>query len=228
VFLVSATNVMCDTMLLAFWVWAIELWVGGIESGKARPLIAASVLATLAALTKYFGVALLPLLLVHGAIRRRRLGPWALPLLLTLGALAAYQAWTVSLYGRGLLFDAASYAGAARARLGLSLPGKTVAGLPFLGGCLASAAFFIPWLWRRAAVVAGAVAALLAFALIFAGRVTATPATPGTAFQIAVFAAAGGSALALAAVELYRLRNALSLLLLLWLFGTSRSRSFSI
>ena len=220
VFLVSATNVMCDTMLLAFWVWAIELWVGGIESGKAGSLIAASVLAALAAVTKYFGVALLPLLLVHGVLRKRRLGPWALPLLLTLGALAAYQAWTVSLYGRGLLLDAASYAGAARTRLGMPLMDKTVAGLSFLGGCLASAAFFIPWLWRRAAVVAGAAAALLGFALIFAGRFTATPAAPGTAFQLAVFAAAGAGALALAAAELYRLRDPLSLLLLLWLFGT--------
>jgi 4-amino-4-deoxy-L-arabinose transferase-like glycosyltransferase len=225
VFLVSATNVMCDTMLLAFWVWAVELWVGGIETGRARALVAASLLAALAALTKYFGVALLPLLLVYGTVRRRRLGPWALPLLLIVGVLAAYQVWTLSLYGRGLFFDAASYAGSARSRLGMSVPEKTVAGLSFLGGCLASAAFFIPWLWRRAALVAGAVAALLGFALVFAGRIAppplrGAPGAPGTAIQVAVFAAAGVSALALAAVELYRLRNALSVILFLWLFGT--------
>jgi Dolichyl-phosphate-mannose-protein mannosyltransferase len=225
VFLVSATNVMCDTMLLAFWVWTVELWVGGIETARARSLVAASLFAALAALTKYFGVALLPLLLVYGIVRRRRLGPWALPLLLTLGALAAYQAWTLSLYGRGLLFDAASYAGSARSRLGMSLPDKTIVGLSFLGGCLASAAFFIPWLWRRAALVAGALAALLGFALVFAGRIAplplrGAPGAPGTAFQVAVFAAAGVSALALAAADLYRHRDGQSALLFLWLFGT--------
>jgi 4-amino-4-deoxy-L-arabinose transferase-like glycosyltransferase len=225
VFLVSATNVMCDTMLLAFWVWAIELWVGGIETGRARFLVAASLLAALAALTKYFGIALLPLLIVHGALRRRRLGAWALPLLLTVAVLAAYQRWTLALYGRGLLFDAVSYSASARSRLGMSLPDKTVAGLSFLGGCLASAAFFIPWLWKRAALGAGAVAALLGFALVFAGRIAppplrGAPGAPGTAIQVAVLAVAGFSVLAVAAAELYRLRDALSLLLFLWLFGT--------
>ena len=224
VFLVSATNVMCDTMLLAFWVWAIERWICGIETGRAGPLVAAGLLAALAALTKYFGVALVPLLLVYGLVRRRRLGPWALALLAIACVLAAYQAWTLALYGRGLLFDAASYAGAARSRLGMSLSDKTVAGLSFLGGCLASTAFFLPWLWSRATLAAGALAALLGFALVFAGRVgpspLRSPGTPGTAFQVAVFAAAGVSVLGLAAADLFRRRDAFSLLLFLWLFGT--------
>src|SRR2546430_5582558 len=31
VFLVSATGVMCDVWLLAFWVWSIECWMRGLE-----------------------------------------------------------------------------------------------------------------------------------------------------------------------------------------------------
>jgi len=31
VFLVSSTNVMCDTMMLCFWVWAIVYWRRGLE-----------------------------------------------------------------------------------------------------------------------------------------------------------------------------------------------------
>lgn len=30
-FLVSSTNVMCDVLLVAFWVWAVELWIRGVE-----------------------------------------------------------------------------------------------------------------------------------------------------------------------------------------------------
>ncbi len=34
VFLVSGTGVMCDVMMLAFWVWAIVLWMRGIDENR--------------------------------------------------------------------------------------------------------------------------------------------------------------------------------------------------
>ena len=34
VFLVSSTTVMCDVMMLAFWVWAVVFWVEGMEREK--------------------------------------------------------------------------------------------------------------------------------------------------------------------------------------------------
>lgn len=43
-FLVSSTNIMCDTMMLAFWAWAVLLWVKGIETNKYLNLFFASVL----------------------------------------------------------------------------------------------------------------------------------------------------------------------------------------
>src|SRR4030042_529904 len=33
-FLVSSTNIMCDTMMLAFWVWAVFLWIRGVEKNR--------------------------------------------------------------------------------------------------------------------------------------------------------------------------------------------------
>ncbi len=106
VYLVSSTSVMCDTLLLAFWVWAVVLWIEGMESGGARRLAGAALLIALAALTKYFGASLIPLLFIYGLVLRRRLGRWMIALLVPIALLAAYQWATHALYGKGLLADA--------------------------------------------------------------------------------------------------------------------------
>jgi hypothetical protein len=71
VFLVSSTSVMCDTLMLAFWVWAIVFWTRGLAEHRNWDLTAAAVLISLASLTKYFGMSLLPLLAVYAfAVQR--------------------------------------------------------------------------------------------------------------------------------------------------------------
>jgi 4-amino-4-deoxy-L-arabinose transferase-like glycosyltransferase len=50
VFLVSSTTVMCDTMMMAFWVWAVLLWIEGIERDDMVWLTAASLLVAASAL----------------------------------------------------------------------------------------------------------------------------------------------------------------------------------
>src|SRR5207302_11152638 len=72
VFLLCASTVMYDVIMLALWVWAVWAWAAGMRRERAGLLWLAAGLATLAALTKYFGVALLPLLLAYGLARRRR------------------------------------------------------------------------------------------------------------------------------------------------------------
>ena len=62
VFLVSATGVMSDTMMLAFWVWAVFLWVVGLERDQPSWLVGSGLLIAAASLTKYFGMSLIPLL----------------------------------------------------------------------------------------------------------------------------------------------------------------------
>jgi len=226
-FLVSSTNVMCDTLLLAFWVWAIELWLKGIENGRFATLAASALLVSLAALTKYFGIALLPLLLAYSVTRTRRIGAWALPLLLPLLVLGAYQLGTEALYGQGLLSNAAAYASVIRFRSGVLLFTKAVVGLSFAGGCLASIGFFAPWLWSgRALAFAGIAGATLAGVLVLARRVGPLPLTDGRAMrsapvvQLAALTVAGAGVLALAFADLVRRRDPEAVLLFLWVAGT--------
>src|SRR5690242_17447963 len=74
VFMVSASTVMCDVLMLAFWVWAVAFWLEGMESRRFGPLAVAGVLVSLALVSKYFGVCLIPLLAAHGLAHQRRLG----------------------------------------------------------------------------------------------------------------------------------------------------------
>jgi len=226
-FLVSSTNVMCDTLLLAFWVWAVELWLRGIDGGRPGTLAASALLVLLAALTKYFGAALVPLLFAHGVAQTRRIGTWALPLLVPVLALAGYQLGTEALYGQGLLSNAAAYAGVIRFRSGILLFTKAVVGLSFAGGCLASVAFFAPWLWsRRALAFAGIAGVVLAGALVVARRLGPLSLTDGDGVhsapvvQLAVLAVAGAGVLALAVADLARRRDPGAVLLFLWVAGT--------
>src|SRR5439155_9704265 len=64
-FFVSATSVMCDVTLLAFYVWSIELWIRGLDQKRWWLLALAMLFVSAAVLTKYFGITLLPLLAVY-------------------------------------------------------------------------------------------------------------------------------------------------------------------
>ena len=225
-FLVSSTNVMCDTMLLAFWVWSLELWVRGLDEGTPGALAGGALLSGVAALTKYFGVAIVPLLFAYSLARTRRIRPWAPFLLLPLAILAAYQWATLALYGRGLAGAAAEYASVLKTH-GETALGKGIIGLAFTGGSLATVAFFVPVLWRWRTPLPWVVAA--ASGLLIFGAIRATggialenatePRGPLTA-QLAVLAAAGVHLLWLAASDLRENRDAPSLLLFLWVAGT--------
>ena len=62
-FLVSSTTLMCDVLMMTFWIWALVLWERALASGQSRwRFVGAGVLAGLAVLTKYSAVTLLPLL----------------------------------------------------------------------------------------------------------------------------------------------------------------------
>lgn len=221
-FLVSSTNVMCDVLLVAFWVWAVELWIRGLESRRPSLLVLSGVLIALAALTKYFGLALVPLLFVDGLARTRKAGWWTASLLLPIVVLAGYQIWTRNLYGRGLLSDAATYSSLIRFRSGPLLSAKLVTGLSFAGGCLASVIFFGPGLWSARTLALAAVSGAL---LTFAARGAAPARELGTIgagalVQFAVFAVAGAGVVALAAADVWPRRDADAILLALWVGGT--------
>jgi hypothetical protein len=76
VFLVSSLTVMCDVLMLAFWVWAVVWWVEGMERDDFGRLAVSGLFIALAALTKYYGMCLVPLLGAYGLLIKGRPGRW--------------------------------------------------------------------------------------------------------------------------------------------------------
>ena len=159
--LVSASSVMCDVMMLAIWVWAAIFWIEGLEPRQPLFLIISGVLIALAALTKYFGVSLVVLLLAYSLVRERRIGSWLVYLLIPVAALFGYQLWTASLYGHGLLLGAAGYAEKQRALVGSSRLARALEGLSYAGGCALPALVFAPLIWSRKRLLVGIVLSVL-------------------------------------------------------------------
>lgn len=227
--LVSATTVMCDVSMLALWLLAIIFWIEGLDE-PARPLYLAisGVLIGVCALTKYFGVSLIPLLLVYSLVRQRGARRSLLYLLIPIVMLGGYEAWTHHLYGRGHITEATSYQSTVRQEEGWS--GRALAGLAFAGGCTLPALTFLPLLWSRKQMLRiGIVSALIAlcFFLGWIGLGTVYEyehwlhATLGwMSLHVFFFSAGGISLFALAAVDYRKTRSADSLLLLLWILGT--------
>jgi 4-amino-4-deoxy-L-arabinose transferase-like glycosyltransferase len=225
-FLVSGTSIMCDTTMLAFWVWALALWDQGLSEQRPASLWAAAALATLGALTKYFAVALLPLLLAWALARRASVRRWALPLMLPVLVLVAYQLVTASLYGRGLLLDAAAYATERQPQEAGALAGQLLAGLAFTGGCVASALFLGPVVLRRRQLWIPIVVAAVLAGVLLTGSGPPLPGdraavlSAGALAQVALWAAVGVGVLLLAIHDLRVTREPAALLLLLWVGGT--------
>jgi 4-amino-4-deoxy-L-arabinose transferase-like glycosyltransferase len=226
-FLVSGTNIMCDTMMLAFWLWAILLWMQGIEKNNFSRLFFASILIAVCSLTKYFGMALLPLLFAYSLFKKRSLGNWVLFLLIPAAILAGYQWLTYNLYGRGLLSDAAEYATSYNPRQGLKWLYRSLTGLFFTGGCVITAMFYIPVLWSKRVLISGTVIMVLfMFALNFMGEIDRFSITNlgnekwGFLIQAGLMAAAGINVLWLTIADFHKDRNAESMLLSFWIIGT--------
>lgn len=226
-FLVSATTLMSDIPMLALWMLALHFWLVGSESGRTGPLVAAAILAALCAVTKYFGLALVPILLAHALARRRRVALEVSVLLIPIAAAVAYLLATRALYGRGLLLDAATYVVAGPSLFPKLSAAKVLIAFAFTGGGAVAVLFFAPLLWRPAALLGGAaVAALVAVAASSAQEIAifSLPADGllrwSFAAQAGLLAVTGAAVLALAALDLYRRRDADALLLFLWVLGT--------
>ena len=224
-FLVSATTVMCDCLLLAFYVWAIHFFVRGLDRDRMSDLLVAGLLAALATLTKYFGATLVPLFLFYGLARRRKAGAWTLSLLIPIATLAAYEWLTLRLYHQGLFAEAAGYA-VGPVRSG-GLGGRTLTGLAFTGACFAPLLFFLRRLrWRYAFATMAATTLIGAFILVLAGKlgkaslVWADGPRWDLALQIALWAYTGAALLAMAVLDWRRRRDPDSTLLGLWIWGT--------
>jgi 4-amino-4-deoxy-L-arabinose transferase-like glycosyltransferase len=211
VFMISSTTLMCDVPMVALWVWAVVFWMRGLDNHRASLLILAGLLMGAAALTKYFGIALVPLLLAYSVARRGKSGWWWLPyLLIPLALVGTYEWATRALYGHGLFWEAFSYTQQNETRAPGAFWSKALTALSFTGGCGAVVLLCAPtiapsrtWRWGIIGTIT------LCFALWL-----------GLGWQWSLFALAGSCVLALPILDLNRNKNADSLLLLLWVYGT--------
>ncbi len=226
-FLVSSTNVMCDTLMLALYVWAVVAWTRGLSEDQWLFLMGGAILASLATLTKYHGMTLVPLLGAYSLVAKRRIGAWALFLLVPVAVFVAYEWLLHHLYGTGVIAEAASWAATKSVRDLYHLGLRSLVGLSFTGGSLISVAFCVPLLWSRRTLAAGGLlVGMVAAALTLSGNLGPTSIPDslwlrwGLVMQMSIFVVAGIHVLALAATDLATRRDANALLLFLWIFGT--------
>ncbi len=227
VLLVSATSVMCDVTMLALLTWSVFFWIRGIRTNRQRDFFFSAMMITACSLTKYFGMALLPLLIAYAIAKKRKLGLWTCYLLIPVTFLAGYQWITHIFYGRGLLGDAALYATRHQPIDYLAFFSKALITLSFTGGCFASVFFYIPLLWsRRGYLIASMLMMLFLVTLVFIQKAGTVSLYDGTSvkwfflIQLAVMVMTGVSIIALALGDFLNSRNAESFLLLLWILGT--------
>ena len=228
-FLVSATSVMCDVSMLALWMLAVIFWIEGLDEQRPLYLAISGVLIAACALTKYFGVSLVPLLFAYSLLGQRSFRSWIGYLVIPVLALAAYELYTHHLYGSGMIYEAVQYYSQVRKLEGRS--GRFLVGLAFAGGCALPALTFVPLLWSRKQVLLGGILSLFLGVAFLRGWVNL-----GTVYQyqtwlhqhklfIAVqlvfFVAGAISILSLTLADFWKNKSdATSALLLLWIAGT--------
>jgi 4-amino-4-deoxy-L-arabinose transferase-like glycosyltransferase len=232
-FLVSACSVMCDPMMLAFWIWASVFWIEGVDSDEPVFFAASVILIAAGALAKYFGAALVPLLFTYTLVRRRRLGSWVGYLIFPIAVLIGYEFLTVKIYGHGLLATAAQFSRDHRLWTHASKGARTVITLSYMGGSVLPALLMAPLIWSRKQIGLALTASGIAAVFIMRGlvRLGLTAGSPQAfaarnqhwaiiSIELVLFIAGGISVLALAIADYRRERDADSLFLLLWVAGT--------
>lgn len=230
VFLVSATNVMSDIMMLAFYVWAIVCWVRGIDRREFRYLFVAGLCGAVAILCKYFAISLIPLLLIYtifgkvpSKFKLKALAILSLPVLIMFG----YEIMTKNMYGSGLIASGLTYSIKGASGEWGRLLNQAQVGLAFAGGGLAPIGFLAPFLWpRRAWVIGGLVLAGIFGVLVLNGSFADLDLVDGgrvrwlPVVQVTLFVFAGLHLLTIAVVEFFQERDSTSVLLVCWILGT--------
>jgi 4-amino-4-deoxy-L-arabinose transferase-like glycosyltransferase len=226
VFLVSATTVMCDVLMLAFWTWAIIFWIEGTVENSTRKVFAGGILISLAVLTKHFGASLLPLLVSYSLARRRPLQEWGPAVLIGLVVMLAYQLWFAATYHEAPLLHAAKYTAVTTKIFGFTKIQNFQLALGFLGGGAAMVVLLAPAWMKRGEIIFAVAALALATAAVFSATELWSKFTllqnetlVAAKIQIAIWVATGVLGLWLGAADFWRGRNPDALLLFFWLAG---------
>jgi len=229
-FLVSSTTLMCDMLMLSFWIWALVWYERALGNESSRWEFAlAGALAGLAVLAKYSAVMLLPLMAVWGVLRVRKLGWWLLGLAVPMLFIACYEELTARLYGHGLLSVAGDYAHTSSYGYPGGWTARGIISLAFAGGSLLPVLFFAAWLWPwKTWVTGGALISAGILGVFWLGRDPGLIHTWmnqsiwndwGFRLQVAFFLLAGVHLAVLAVVEYRQRRDLVTLYLLVWIAG---------
>ena len=227
-FLVSSTTLMCDVLMLSFWIWALVLWERALGSEQNWwKYVGGGALAGLAVLAKYSAMTLLPLLLALSILRTRKLGGWWVGMAVPLIVVAGYEWMTDQMYGQGLLSAAGHYSQSHQFGFSGGWKAKGIIGLAFAGGSLLPLLFFVPRLWRWRTLFA---ASILIFGLlsgVFWLYGDLGLIHPWLNFetskhwifqlQVMLLTAGGLQLLLLAGAEAWQRRDAVSITLALWI-----------
>ncbi len=230
-FLVSSSTLMCDVMMLGFWIWALVLWERALANGRSHWLfVGAGLLAGLAVLTKYSAITLLPLLPILSILRTRKLGWWLTGLAVSVLMLAGYELITARMYGRGLFSAAVHYAHATHIEFPGGWKANAIIGLAFAGGSLLPLLFYAPFLWRPKTLLAGGVVIFgLLLGMFCRGSnlgLILQRANPelmnhrNFVLQVMFLTAGGVHLLLLVVAEVWRRRDSVTVILALWIAGT--------
>ena len=225
-FLVSSTTLMCDVLMLAFWVWALIFWIEGIEHKDQRRLAAAAFFMTFAIFTKYSGLCLLPLAAAWSLLGRQRARDliW---LLLPVVMVAVYERVTGALYEQGLLTVACEASSRYRNAIHCQPSESLLLTLAFSGGCLAPIFFFTPFLWTPRKLMFGTVTVVVIVANLYygtplVGNIALRTGASATSLviQFVIFSAGGVALLLLSMADILKRRDAGAFRLGFWLWGT--------
>ncbi len=223
IFLIPATNVMADTMMAAFYVWAILFWIMGLERKHRGYLLCSSLFIILSGMTKYIGMTLLPLLMAYAIARKIRWTFWV-PFLIVPGiAFAGFDIIVRVLYGHSSLFHASSSAISFIPHKKFVQSFQTaVTGLSYTGGSYIAVGLLLPFLWKRSYlfwIISTGLPALI-FMFVYWERRWWFVA------EGVIFIIIGLHILLIAIDELYKRRDAFTLMVFLSIFGTFTFATF--
>ena len=224
---VSATSLMLDTTMLAFYVWAIIYWISSYNGQAHFNRRLSCLMICLGILTKYFAITLIPLLFAYSILKNKRLN-WSEFVYLCIPVLAAglLEIMTNPAYSCNHLMGTFSFL-FHRSQATFSMSGKILTGMVFLGGCLLQFLLLAPIFWdSRATWLWGA--SILASAALFylAGQqghwalFKIYGSSPGLAVFSSLLFIGGIHAVVLAMTGIVNDTAPETILLILWFLGT--------
>jgi 4-amino-4-deoxy-L-arabinose transferase-like glycosyltransferase len=150
-FLVSATTLMCEPLMICFWIWGIYFFVIGLLRSPFY-LPAAGFILLLAVVTKFVAICIVPLLILysfcHSSKSRIKMLAQAGALCLPVLGAIAYELLTARKYGSGAFAGAVIYVSGTHHSVPMPFKVKLLDTFCFLGGCAAACVLLIPMAMR--------------------------------------------------------------------------------